>query len=105
MSWAADMDAPQMGHALRRAQMTVAGLAGARARDNSDDAAVLLIDYHQEAQRLGLDSSQAWQVLFVASLNWALSLVPDAAELREMTAGELISDRALLAARRLAAAS
>lgn len=84
------------------ASAAVTGVAAARLRDDPKGGALLLEDYHQQMRARGVSEARAWQLLFTASMQWGLAMLPDSAEANSLSQEDLLQKMALGVARRMA---
>ncbi|HEY5787155.1 MAG TPA: hypothetical protein VIT65_20505 [Microlunatus sp.] len=92
-------DDPVKAAAMASAFPIVIASVSASLRDNPDDAALVLAQYHQEAQAQGIKPTTAWALLFSASVIVLAGEVRDQAESYEVKERDILQSIALEVAR------
>lgn len=70
---------------LKDATRVLHAVTSARLRDHEEDAALVLAQYHLEAQSRGIPTSEAWMMLFSASANEFSDALAQLAAVRNST--------------------
>lgn len=80
------------------ARATVLGVIGARENNQIDDAALLIREFHKDAEAQGLTTASAWTMLFTAAAVLGHSLLSCVAAHHHQSVPEALTELAMVEA-------